>query len=91
MRVGAIVLLTALVAGGCGAAQQGTTTVDPAARQQAVDEVTQLSVQHCEHGIHGSLDHVATDGDGVGPGGKGAGMDHRLTRQLAGERLLALK
>lgn len=58
-----ITLLFALAIAACGASQQGgTTPADPALRQEAIDAVTQLAVENCEHGIHGSLDHVATDG-----------------------------
>lgn len=29
---------------------------------EAENEVTQLAIQHCEEGAHGTLDHMATDG-----------------------------
>ncbi len=54
--------LIALVLVGCGARQGGTTAVDPAMRQQAVDEVTQLAAAACREGVHGSMENVATEG-----------------------------
>jgi len=66
MRCLWIGLATALFSVGCGSSQTVTTTTpvndDPVSGQQAVDEVLQLATQHCENGVHGSLDYVATDG-----------------------------
>lgn len=63
------VLPVALLLAGCCSRQPATTTpaaspdaTDPAARQTAIDEVTQLATEHCAEGVHGSLEHVATEG-----------------------------
>jgi hypothetical protein len=66
------VLPVALLFAGCCSRQPATTTptasgdpaasADPAARQAAIDEVTQIATDHCADGVHGSLEHVATDG-----------------------------
>lgn len=63
------VLSVALLLAGCCPRQPATTTpttpagpADPAARQTAIDEVTQIATEHCAEGVHGSLEHVATEG-----------------------------
>ncbi len=60
-------LVCVLFVGGCCSTTtgQGETTPDPAGQGDpaaAVEAVTALAVEHCEHGIHGSLDHVSSDG-----------------------------
>jgi hypothetical protein len=63
------ILPVAMLLAGCCSRQPADTTptappaaVDPAARQAAIDEVTQIATEHCAAGVHGSLEHVATEG-----------------------------
>jgi hypothetical protein len=59
-----IASLTLAILAGCGARQGGGTmaTADAGAQQAAIDEVSRIAAEHCATGVHGSMDHVATDG-----------------------------
>jgi hypothetical protein len=61
MRVALLSLLAVVSAAACASSQHGTTTVDPAVRSQAIEDVTQIVTANCEDGLHGPLAQIASD------------------------------